>query len=263
MASNLAQATTDVNRLRELVAFFNKIVLGDADMDATIDGETRPVLAKLAASFLLGMDTYASVDEGLDETGEGGFFQVVSDVDEEYTILYQDVNGEAVEKKRYPSWQMVALIFQARDEAEAAATSAEQDANQAESSANQAATDAADARAASEASGNILFYDSYADADAATLDEGQIVHVFTDETRAGRQSRYRYEAGALVFKTHPNEYGRMSSPISWHGQTIDEDMTIPPNMNAWSFGPNLTIADGTTVTVGTDSSWTIANGEIQ
>lgn len=261
MASPLAQAVTDVNRLRELVEFFNRIVLGDSSTDATLDGQSRPALAKLAASFLLGMDTYATVEEGMAVTGEGGFFQVVSDVDEEYTILYQDVNGEAVERKRYPSWQMVALIFQARDRAEAAATSAENDANKAGSAASQASTDAAAAKAASEASGNVLFYDTHADAASDTPAEGQIVHVFTDETREDRQSRYRIEAGALVFKTHPNEYGRMSSPISWHGQTIDEDMTIPPNMNAWSFGPTLTIAPGSTVTVGTDSAWTIANGD--
>ncbi|MDW5376848.1 hypothetical protein R6258_07925 [Halomonas sp. HP20-15] len=263
MASNLSQATTDVNRLSELVDFFNKICLGGASEDATLDNQTRPVLAKLAASFLLGMDTYATVAEGLAGAGEGGFFQVVSDVDEEYTILYQNVNGVAIEKKRYPSWQMVALIFQARDRAEAAATAAEQDANQAEASASQAATDAADARAASEASGNILFYDTKADADAATLTEDQIVHVFADETREGRQSRYRVESGALVFKTHPNEYGRMSSPISWHSQTIDKDFTIPTGMNGWSFGPEITIADGVTVTVSEGSTWTIANGEVQ
>lgn len=263
MASNLSQATKDVNRLSVLVDFFNTVVIGDAETDATIDGLAKPSLSKLAASFLLGMDTYDTVAEGLVGAGEGGFFQVVSDLEEEYTILYQNINGVAEIRKRYPSWQMVALIFAARDRAESAAVESERSANQAEASASQAATDAADARSASEASGNVLFYDIYADAEAATLEEGQVVHVFTDETREDRQSRYRVESGALAFKTHPNEYGRMSSPISWHSQVIDEDISIPTNMNAWSFGPEITIAEGAIVHIGENSAWTVAHGDVK
>lgn len=52
------------------------------------------------------------------------------------------------------------------------------------------------------------------------------------------------------------------SPISWHDQTIDNSVTIPANKNAWSFGPTMSISIGQTVTIGTDSFWTIANGEL-
>lgn len=52
------------------------------------------------------------------------------------------------------------------------------------------------------------------------------------------------------------------SPISWHDQSIDNSVTIPDNKNAWSFGPTMTISPGQTVTIGTGSFWTIANGEL-
>ena len=52
------------------------------------------------------------------------------------------------------------------------------------------------------------------------------------------------------------------SEISWHGQTVENSVTIPDNQNAWSFGPTMTIAAGQSVTVGTNSFWTIANGEV-
>lgn len=53
------------------------------------------------------------------------------------------------------------------------------------------------------------------------------------------------------------------SPISWHGQTIQNSVNIPANVNAWSFGPTMTIAPGQSVTIGENSFWTIANGEVQ
>ena len=52
------------------------------------------------------------------------------------------------------------------------------------------------------------------------------------------------------------------SPISWHDQAIDNSVVIPNNKNAWSFGPTMTISPGQTVTIGTGSFWTIANGEV-
>lgn len=53
------------------------------------------------------------------------------------------------------------------------------------------------------------------------------------------------------------------SPISWHDQVIPNSITIPDNKNAWSFGPTITVADGQSVTVGENSFWTIANGQVQ
>lgn len=52
------------------------------------------------------------------------------------------------------------------------------------------------------------------------------------------------------------------SPISWHDQSIDNSVVIPNNKNAWSFGPIMTISPGQSVTIGTGSFWTIANGEV-
>lgn len=52
------------------------------------------------------------------------------------------------------------------------------------------------------------------------------------------------------------------SPISWHGQNIDNSVIIPDNKNAWSFGPTMTISSGQTVTIGAGSFWTIADGEV-
>ena len=52
------------------------------------------------------------------------------------------------------------------------------------------------------------------------------------------------------------------SEISYHGQTVENSVTIPDNKNAWSFGPTMSIAALQTVTVGTGSFWTIANGEV-
>ena len=53
------------------------------------------------------------------------------------------------------------------------------------------------------------------------------------------------------------------SPVSWHDQTIENSVTIPPSKNAWSFGPTMTIEEGQAVTVSEGSFWTIANGEVQ
>lgn len=51
------------------------------------------------------------------------------------------------------------------------------------------------------------------------------------------------------------------SEISWHGQVINNSVTVPPGKNAWSFGPALTIAEGQEVTLSEGSYWTLANGE--
>lgn len=51
------------------------------------------------------------------------------------------------------------------------------------------------------------------------------------------------------------------SPISWHAQTIDTSITIPPNSNAWSFGPDVTVQPGVVVTLSEGSFYTVANGE--
>lgn len=56
--------------------------------------------------------------------------------------------------------------------------------------------------------------------------------------------------------------GSAFSVISWHDQIVANSITIPNNKNAWSFGPTVTISPGQLVTIGTNSYWTIANGEV-
>lgn len=51
------------------------------------------------------------------------------------------------------------------------------------------------------------------------------------------------------------------SPISWHKQTINNSITIPDNMNAWSFGPVMDVAPGQQITIPAGSFWTIADGQ--
>lgn len=57
--------------------------------------------------------------------------------------------------------------------------------------------------------------------------------------------------------------GSAFSVISWHDQSVTNSIVIPDNKNAWSFGPVMTIEPGQVVTIGTNSFWTVANGEVQ
>lgn len=50
------------------------------------------------------------------------------------------------------------------------------------------------------------------------------------------------------------------SEISWHDKLIENSIAIPANVNAWSFGPTMSIGVGQVVEIGEDSFWTIANG---
>lgn len=58
-----------------------------------------------------------------------------------------------------------------------------------------------DAKAAASAIGPVKFFDTKAQADAAigTLANGDIIEISQDETRAGARTRYKVQAGALVF----------------------------------------------------------------
>lgn len=56
--------------------------------------------------------------------------------------------------------------------------------------------------------------------------------------------------------------GSAFSVISWHDQHVTNSIVIPDNKNAWSFGPTMTIDPGQVVTIGTNSFWTVANGEV-
>lgn len=47
------------------------------------------------------------------------------------------------------------------------------------------------------------------------------------------------------------------SPIAWHSQIISNSVTIPDNVNARSYGPEVEIAEEQEVQVGNGSTWTI------
>lgn len=49
--------------------------------------------------------------------------------------------------------------------------------------------------------------------------------------------------------------------IQWHGQTLDNSVAIPANMNAFSAGPTVGISPGQSVTIGEGSFWTVMNGQ--
>ena len=75
-------------------------------------------------------------------------------------------------------------------------------ANSASASASAAQISKNAAEAAAEASGSVVFYDTYAAANAAVggMTVNQVVEVFADETKSGHRTRYRKEGGVLVFK---------------------------------------------------------------
>lgn len=82
----------------------------------------------------------------------------------------------------------------------------------------------------------------------------------TDETNAriaGDQSLQEQING-----TNP-PMGSEFSVISWHAQHITNSIAIPEDVNAWSFGPVITIDPGQVVTIGSGSYYTVANGEVQ
>lgn len=97
---------------------------------------------------------------------------------------------------------LVSQVIAAANSASASAITSGNNATSAAGSEASAAASAAAALAASEASGNVVFYDTYALADAAVagLSDLQIVQVLADETMQGQRTLYRKEGGVLVFK---------------------------------------------------------------
>lgn len=98
--------------------------------------------------------------------------------------------------------------------------------------------------------------------DAATLNN--VYNIV--EIRVQEEATYRQEADAnlqaQLTGNVPLEASAFS-PISWHKQVIENSVDIPDDVNAWSFGPTMTIAHGQAVTIGNNSFWTIASGEQQ
>ncbi|WP_445621349.1 hypothetical protein ACUN8C_05955 [Kushneria sp. Sum13] len=258
MASDTGNITTYTNRLGEQVRFWDEVLLGGPEMDATLDGKSRPSLAKLVASYMPNFALHDDLAAGLAATGDGAFFSVLSEIEQEFVILYQVVNGQAEEVKRYPSIKLFEAALAARDRAERAALATEQDAYQAGLSANLSEAYAKESRVASESSGNVLYFDTYAEAEAAALEEGQVVEIFEDETKYGHNTRYRFESGALVYKPRGALYS--DTPGIFHSNTITEDPLWPANSNGLLIGPDIYVEEGVEFAVPENTTITITSG---
>jgi hypothetical protein len=88
------------------------------------------------------------------------------------------------------------------NDAGALVSEAEFAASQSADNAATAGNYASDAQTAAEVSGDVLFFDTKADAtaDLGGLAEGQIVRIFADESQGGMQEFYRVESAVLVHK---------------------------------------------------------------
>lgn len=106
---------------------------------------------------------------------------------------------------------------------------------------------------------------SYVDSGISSEREERVAQDAALQTAINDEAKQRQDADANIQSqltgNTPLEASAFSE-ISWHGQTVQNSVVIPPNKNAWSFGPTMTIAPGQSVTVGDNSSWTIANGEV-
>lgn len=158
------------------------------------------------AMFTAGM--YPDTATGLINTADGEYFSIPSPEADEFSILYQNVSGSAVEKKRFGTAAMSQAAIAAATAAADSETAAAGSASAAATSAGLADADriAAEAArdatfAAAQASG-VYMYDTKAAANAAAagLADLSIVEVLADESQSGARTRYRKESGSLVFK---------------------------------------------------------------
>jgi lysophospholipase L1-like esterase len=131
------------------------------------------------AMFTAGM--YPDTALGLAGTVDGEYFSVPSPEADEFSILYQNVAGSAVEKKRFGTAAMSQAAIDAAAVAEAAADFA---------------FDTVQGVA------DVAIYNTKAEATAAAsgLADQALVMVLVDESLAGIKSLYRKESGSLVFK---------------------------------------------------------------
>lgn len=95
----------------------HEYIHGDKTVDVITESGPLPTLAKQAAqaqekvtevlidvaSQITGSGTYPTIAIGLQKTVNGAYFSVPSAADKEYLTLYENVDGAAVERKKYPS----------------------------------------------------------------------------------------------------------------------------------------------------------------
>ncbi|CBY88577.1 hypothetical protein [Pantoea phage LIMEzero] len=86
------------------------------------------------------------------------------------------------------------------------------------------------------------------------VDKYYVDDLLTDEIKA------RQEADASLQSQITGgtpTLGNQISTVSWHGQTITNSIDVPAGMNAFSVGPQVTIAPGQSVNLGEGSHWSI------
>lgn len=83
-----------------------------------------------------------------------------------------------------------------------------------------------------------------------------------DELDTERDHRKSADANlqAQISDTQPLEASAFS-PISWHKQVIENSVEVPEEHNAWSFGPEMVLSNGSSVTVPEGSYWTVTIGD--
>lgn len=158
------------------------------------------------AMFTAGM--YPDTATGLINTTDGEYFSIPSPDADEFSILYQNVSGSAVEKKRFGTAAMSQAAIVAAAAAANSETAAAGSAGAAATSAGLADADRIAAEAARDAAftaaqaSGVYMYDTKAAANAAVagLPDLTIVEVLADESQSGARTRYRKESGSLVFK---------------------------------------------------------------
>ncbi|MBV4365927.1 hypothetical protein [Erwinia phyllosphaerae] len=111
--------------------------------------------------------------------------------------------------------------------------------------------------------GQVEGFKDYTDSAVSSESEARITADESLSKQIAAEAKSRQEADASIQDqltgNVPLEASAFSE-ISWHGQTISNSVTIPENKNAWSFGPDITIAQGQAVTIPDGSYWTISNG---
>lgn len=103
--------------------------------------------------------------------------------------------------------------------------------------------------------------DRYINVDGDTMTGALHVQTPLTSTEAARKDQIDYLQNQINGGI-PLEASAFS-PISWHKNNIDASVNIPEDVNAWSFGPSISIQPGVDVVIGDGSFWTIANGGVQ
>jgi len=99
--------TDRLGELRYTLKWMERAATGIPAVQAAIDAQSAR-----DAILLSNGGIYESVASGLPATAVGKYFNVLDSNPDGYLILYQNVSGAAVERKRWPSKQLVDSIFE-------------------------------------------------------------------------------------------------------------------------------------------------------